>query len=491
MNYDILNLIKNGEGLKIEFKAASGDIPKSVYETVCAFSNTCGGVILLGVSDDKKILGVSADNVDRYKKDFVTTVNNPTKINPPLYLSVGDIVVAGKTVLVIEVPESSEVHRRNGKIYVRNEDGDLDITDIQSKVSELYMKKQNTYTENRIVQGITINELRSDLIKEARKRAVLRRPDHPWGRMDDMELLRSASLYRTDFPSHQEGFTLAAVLLFGKDDVIHSVLPHYKTDLICKIENADRYDDRCEIKTNLIDSYDKIMTFINKHLPEKFYLDNNNTVRIDIRSVIFREIAVNLLIHREYTKQVPARFIIEKSKIYTDNGNKPFLYGNINPKTNSPYPKNPNIAGFFKEIGLAEELGSGIKNIFKYAKLYAGTVPVVTDDAIFKFEWPVRLFTDNFRQRVDQVRDQVSDQVSDQAQYNLDELLEFMKVPRSLIEIMSHSRYNSRVYFMKKVLKPLLDDGLVVKTVPNKPNSPKQKYKRNSDTDAKQVLLKL
>ena len=396
MNSDILNIIKNGEGLKIEFKEATTDIPKSIYETVCSFSNTCGGIILLGISDSGRIIGVPANNIDKYKKAFVTTINNLAKINPPLYLTINSTIIDEKnhrsslrigSIVFIEVPESSEVHRCNGKIYVRNEDGDLDITNVQAKVSELYMRKQNTYTENRIISGLTLNELRTDLIKESRKRAVLRRPDHPWGRMDNMELLRSASLYRTDFSSHQEGFTLASVLLFGKDEVIHSILPHYKTDLICRIENTDRYDDRDEVTTNLIDSYDRIIAFINKHLPEKFYMDSSNPVRIDIRSVIFREIAANLLIHREYTKQVPARFIIERDKIYTDNGNKPFLYGNINPETNSPYPKNPNIAGFFKEIGLAEELGSGIKNIFKYAKLYAGTLPVVTDDTIFKFNW--------------------------------------------------------------------------------------------------------
>ena len=490
MDNNILNIIKNGEGLKVEFKEASKDIPKSTYETVCSFSNTCGGIIFLGVSDSGKIIGVPKNNIDKYKRAFVTTINNLEKINPPLYLTINNINIDDKDILIIEVPESSEVHRCNGKIYVRNEDGDLDITNAQSKVSELYMRKQNTYTENRIISGITINELKPELIKEARKRAVLRRPDHPWGRMDNMELLRSASLYRTDFSSHQEGFTLASILLFGKDEVIHSILPHYKTDLICRIENTDRYDDRDEITTNLIDSYDRIISFINKHLPEKFYMDNINSVRIDIRSVIFREIAVNLLIHREYTKQVPARFIIERDRIYTDNGNKPFLYGNINPETNSPYPKNPNIAGFFKEIGLAEELGSGIKNIFKYAKLYAGTLPVVTDNTIFKFEWPVRLFAENMVNKQNIVSE-VSDQVSDQVNYDIEKVLKFMETPRSLVEIMAQTHYSSRVHFMKKILKPLIKEGVVIQTVPDKPNSPKQKYKKNPNYNAKQISLDL
>lgn len=51
----------------------------------------------------------------------------------------------------------------------------------------------------------------------------------------------------------RDGYTLAAVLLLGKDEVIQSVLPHHKTDVILRIENLDRYDDRDDIRINLIE----------------------------------------------------------------------------------------------------------------------------------------------------------------------------------------------------------------------------------------------
>ena len=55
----------------------------------------------------------------------------------------------------------------------------------------------------------------------------------------------------------------------------------------------------------------------------------------------------------------------------------------------SPYPKNPKIAGFFKEIGLADELGSGIKKIAKYTSIYSGGKPIFKDDEIFKVTVPL------------------------------------------------------------------------------------------------------
>ncbi|MFI3298147.1 MAG: hypothetical protein R3Y59_11090 [bacterium] len=55
--------------------------------------------------------------------------------------------------------------------------------------------------------------------------------------------LNSAKLRLIDPQTGQEGYTLASVLLFGKENVIASLLPHYKTDAICRKNNVELYDD--------------------------------------------------------------------------------------------------------------------------------------------------------------------------------------------------------------------------------------------------------
>ena len=62
--------------------------------------------------------------------------------------------------------------------------------------------------------------------------------------MSEEEILRSSGLILTDPDTGKEGITLAAILLFGKDNTIMSVLPQYKTDAIYRVKNIDRYDDR-------------------------------------------------------------------------------------------------------------------------------------------------------------------------------------------------------------------------------------------------------
>jgi len=56
--------------------------------------------------------------------------------------------------------------------------------------------------------------------------------------------------------------------------------------------------------------------------------------------------------------------------VVTENWNRPHGLGNIDPEFFSPYPKNPVIAKFFREIGRAEELGSGVRNTHKYCEVY-------------------------------------------------------------------------------------------------------------------------
>ncbi|TAH59271.1 MAG: AAA family ATPase, partial [Gottschalkiaceae bacterium] len=143
-------LLTGGEGINVEFKQSRNKLNKDVFESVCAFLNRNGGHLFLGVEDKGGIIGIEPGAVDKLKKDFVTSMNNAQKISPTFYLTIEDVEIEGETILYIFIPESSQVHRCNGRIYDRNEDGDIDITDNTNLVSAMYMRKQGTYAENRI-----------------------------------------------------------------------------------------------------------------------------------------------------------------------------------------------------------------------------------------------------------------------------------------------------------------------------------------------------
>lgn len=234
----ILALLQNGENLFVEFKESKTKLNKDVYESVCAFSNRAGGNIFLGVQDDGTIAGVDEEAIENIKKDFVTTINNPQKFSPPLYLNIEIVEIENKKILHIEVPMSASVHTLNGKIYDRNNDSDINITGQNANIAKLYLFKQEAHTEDRIFPYSTMDDFDLDLIKRIQIVASNRRVDtHPWEGLSDFELLKSAGLYKVDKTTNKEGFTLGAILLFGKDETIVNALPHHKTDLILRKVN--------------------------------------------------------------------------------------------------------------------------------------------------------------------------------------------------------------------------------------------------------------
>ncbi len=184
-----------------------------------------------------------------------------------------------------------------------------------------------------------------------------------------------------------------------------------------------------------------------------------------LRDNIFREVISNLLIHREFANPFPAKLVIEKDKVFTENSNKPNGNGIIDPDNFSPFPKNPTIAKFFKEIGWVDELGSGVRNIYKYNKIYSGAEPIFIEGDVFKTTIPL----------VPLAGDHASGHDRSQADRTA-EILEYCGIPRSRGEIQEFIGITSRSYFREKVLNPLIRGGLLKLTIPDKPRSPNQKY---------------
>lgn len=217
---------------------------------------------------------------------------------------------------------------------------------------------------------------------------IARNQNHSWKDMMDEELLRSANLILIDPETNKEGITLAAILLFGKDNSIMSVLPQHKTDAIFRVENKDRYDDRDVVITNLIDSYDRLISFGQNHLNDLFVLDG--MVNVNARDIILREIISNTLAHRDYSSRFPAKMIIDDEKIIIKNSNMAHGMGVLNLEKFEPFSKNPTISKVFREIGLADELGSGMRNTYKYTYLYSGEKPIFEEDDVFRTIIPLK-----------------------------------------------------------------------------------------------------
>jgi ATP-dependent DNA helicase RecG len=385
---EIVNrILKKREGIRLEFKEAKTDLPSNLFESICSMLNRNGGNILLGVKNNGQVIGIDPIKVEILKTNIVTMSNNSQKLDPPFILFPQSHILKGKVILHIQIPESSQVHKTNGIVYDRSNDGDFKVTQLH-RIAEMYNRKRTHYTEGTIYPKVKLSDFNSKLFPKIRNLIRSNNSNHPWLALNNKQMLEKSGLWKRDFQSGQKGYTLAAVLIFGKDEIIQQILPHHKIDAIVRKLNIGRYDDREYIQTNLIDSYDKLMGFIAKHLPDKFYIQGGQ--RKSLRTAIFREIVANLIVHREYTNAHPCTFTITKNKVETENANNPHGSGLISPANFTPFPKNPVIAKFFIQLGLVEELGSGILNVNRFLTDYTpGTKPSFIEGDTFKIIVPI------------------------------------------------------------------------------------------------------
>ena len=254
LNADIQNTLAAGENLYIEFKEARDQLPGSFFDTVCVFLNTDGGTIYLGVGDDGTVTGVASQAVGRLESDIANLSNNPQQLDPPFLLFPHELTIAGKVVIAVQVPLSSQIHQHGGEIMLR------------------------------VVPHQTTADLRPELFDKVRR--LMRSGDrrHPWVAFSDEELLKLGGFYNRDPNTGRPGLTMAAALLFGSDEIIQNIVPGYKFDCLLRRRNQERYDNRLIVRTNLIDAYDLMMGFIEKHLDDPFHLEGD--LRVSLREKI-------------------------------------------------------------------------------------------------------------------------------------------------------------------------------------------------------------
>lgn len=481
-NNVLKSILEIGETVAVEFKRCGNGIESDTYESVCSFLNRFGGDIFMGVSDDGTVNGVSSKAASDMVKNFIKVISNPVLFTPTIYLAPEILEYEERTVIHVHVPPSAEVHSYKKVIYDRVDDADVKVT-ATSQIAAMYIRKQDIFTEKKVYPYAEFDDFRSDLLPQIRQLAINHAGGkHPWETMDDMELLKSAGLYSKDRVSGQSGFNLASILLLGKDDVIKDVCPTYVTDALLRRVNVDRYDDREIVQTNLIESYGKLMDFAIKHLPDKFYLEG--TDRLSLRNIIAREMLVNTLIHREFTSSYRAKFIIEQNKMYVENANRAAKDGFITPDNLEPNPKNPIIAAFFRTIGWSDQLGSGVRNLYKYSKLYSGQDPVFQEGDVFRIIVPLDesysfdkgIGLDNNsdikRDTIDTKRDTIdtnSDTNSaDFLELNMERIMDCIRENPTVTQVELKNRLNISIVSVKRAMKALQTKGKIERTGSNR-----------------------
>lgn len=233
---DLEHLEKYRENNRIEAKLALGGLPHSIWETYCAFANTLGGIILLGVEEkkDKTLHPVDLPDPRRLIREFWEMVNDPKKISVNI-LSVQDVqeeIVDGCHIIVITVPRARRYDRpvyMDGDpfmgAYRRNGEGDYRCA--PEEVEAMLRDAQIHTRDMTILEEMDMGALDVSSVARYRRRMERCRPDHAWERETDTEFLCrvGAAGKSADGSIHP---TAAGLLMFGRVDEIRREFPAYR-----------------------------------------------------------------------------------------------------------------------------------------------------------------------------------------------------------------------------------------------------------------------
>jgi len=82
---------------------------------ICAFANVAGGVLIIGVDDNNKVVGEDVCNSELFK--IQTAIR---EIKPKLHCEIEKVIVGGKNVIVIHVPSGiAKPYMLSGSVFVR------------------------------------------------------------------------------------------------------------------------------------------------------------------------------------------------------------------------------------------------------------------------------------------------------------------------------------------------------------------------------------
>lgn len=390
LDFSILETYR--ENNRIEAKKALGGLPESIWETYSAFANTIGGIILLGVVEqkDKTLSAIDLPAPEKLIKEFWDMVNNPKKVSVNI-LSSKDVFVQdadGHRIVVINVPRADRAYRPvyiDGNplcSYRRNGEGDYRCTreEYQAMVRDSSVKTQDML----ILTEMDLSVFNRESIDSYRRRMRLSRPGHVWESLADEDfLLRiGAVAIGGDGRKHP---TSAGLLMFGNEYEIVREYNNYFLDYQERYDDSTRWTDRIvsssgEWSGNIYDFYFRVYNRLTQDIKVPFKIEDG--VRIDDTQVhqALREALANCLVNADYYGRQGVVIIKSRDGISLSNPGGFRVEIDAARSGGVSDPRNGNLLKMFNLIDIGERAGSGIPSIFSIWNSQGWTDPVIIEN---------------------------------------------------------------------------------------------------------------
>lgn len=346
---NILKQIEQGESKIIEFKE---QMPKndSIAKTVIAFANTAGGRLVIGVTDSLEIVGIAEKSIFQTQEKLSSLIHD--LCHPNIIPEIYTVQVDTKILLVVEIfrgnllPYWFKPKGLQEGTYIRI--GSSNRVADEVMIMDLQRQRMHRSFDEEVNLEYTLDDLDLDTVYNAFSKI---------GKVCDSEKLKNLKLItrfnETFFPSN------ALMIALGRLDNVQIKCARFKGTTM------ESFIDKKEFEGTLFDMLEKSMEFLQNHLHLSAIIEGlQRTEYYEIPLAALREIILNAIIHRDYTRNSDI-----KIAIYDDIVEIISVGGFVNGLTIDDIGngrselRNKVLANLFRELGYIESWGSGIGRV--------------------------------------------------------------------------------------------------------------------------------
>ncbi|PWJ62271.1 helix-turn-helix domain-containing protein [Rathayibacter iranicus] len=462
------------EGKTREYKRDLSS-PAKPLRTIVAFANSAGGHLIIGVSDDGTVVGVT----DPFAEEERIASLIADTIEPQLVPAIDLATVGNRTVLIVDVPLSTRrphyvrAQGMNGGVYVR-----LGSTTRQADpalVAELERTARGVAFEDLPEPRASLTDLDLARLGEVRGRATT---------AQDLVSLGLAVLQGTRVvPTH------AGILASCPDPT--RFLP--SAWIQCgRLRGADGTDlfDQIEIHKPLPEAVEDVMAFLTKHAYRSGVFGSAR--RKDVYSIpveAVREVVVNALVHASFAERsTPIRVGFYDTRIVVESPGGLLPGMTVETMRGVSRLRNPSLARIFRDAGLIEQWGSGVNRV--YSEIAKAGLPAPEIEEIMDRVRVTIHVVDHSSSPRPMERDASASSKDRRydGRYDVRMLSAAVAGPVHRDVLLAAVGLKPLSQNYTRHVAPLLEAGLLAMTVPDKPRSKSQRYRI---TDAGREFLEV
>ncbi len=342
--------MKHTESQITEFKLSWRD---EYLKWICAFANTNGGKLLIGVDDTGNPVGVKDSK--KLLEDLPNKFRDILGIIPSLKLE----KKKGKEIIAIEVEPYYAPISYHGRFYIRS---GSTIQELRGRdLTRFLVSKSGKNWDEYIEEGASVNDISVETIERFKQLAAKRIPfvkdeNEPIKILEKLNLIDNGKLTR------------AAILLFGKNPKKFWTGAYIKVGKFISDTDIVSSDD---IEGNLFEQVEKTIELLcSKYLVSEIRFEGiYRKEELEYPEEALREAIINAIIHRDYIGPHTQLKIYPDKILLWNSGTLPEKIKIDELKRNhASYPRNELLADVFFKAGLIEAWGRGTIKIIKECK---------------------------------------------------------------------------------------------------------------------------